>query len=392
MNNKAPILYTPSGCLTSKALLLFVYGSLKGLELTQAQQHIAECGLCADAAEGLRMWMNENKSVDAIPSELMGNTDTDIFELAGNQPDPDKNRTPANLTGDFQARTDTINERVRQRLHAYDLIEKAGNNRLPYKPYVWLAAAATLLLFIGGGYILWMQTMADSKKLAQKPGINSAFNPKTFGTTGYEALPFPPSQSTSVLTINYDHKKSDKVPPVLAIVTEVTQKVASKNESSASTDDHVEYTKSQRSQASEAREEDYNESVYKRDHPETVVRRGGAAMKNEEMDDDSGSLYAFVNEMPSFPGGDTERRKFFSKHIRYPQYAAENDIQGNIVVGFIVKKDGSLANVKILHGIGGGCDEEALRVVKMMPPWKPGYQNGKKTNVLVTMPVYFKLQ
>jgi len=392
MNNKAPKLYTPSCCLTSKALLLFVNGSLKGLELTQARQHIAECGLCADAAEGLRMWLNENKSVDAILSELTANTDRDIFELPGNQPDPDKNRTPGKLTGDFQARTDTINERVRQRLFTLSLIEEDENKRSPYKPFIWLAAAATLLLFIGGGYILWLQTMADSKKLAQKPGINSSFNPKTFGTTGYEELPFPPSQSTSVLTIKYNRKKSDKVPPVLAIVTEDTHMVASKNESSAGTDDHVEYTKSQRSQASEAREEEYNESVYKRDHPETVVRRGGAAMKNEETDYDSGSLYAFVNEMPAFPGGDAARKKFFSKNIRYPLYAAENDIQGNVYVGFIVKKDGSLANVKILHGIGGGCDEEALRVVKMMPPWKPGYQNGKKTNVLVTMPVYFKLQ
>jgi protein TonB len=96
--------------------------------------------------------------------------------------------------------------------------------------------------------------------------------------------------------------------------------------------------------------------------------------------------------MPSFPGGDAERKKFLSKHLRYPLYAAEKDIQGNVYIGFIVKKDGSLDNIKILHGIGGGCDEEALRVMRMMPPWKPGYLKGKKVDVLFTMPVYFKLR
>lgn len=220
MNNKLSILFTPSGCLTADELMQFVNGSLKGSEFIQAQQHIAECDLCADAAEGLSMWLNEKKSVAAIASELTESPGTEVFGLSGNQPDSNTNITSITPPHDFQARADKINERVRQRLHAHALIEKAGNKSLTYKPYAWLAAAATLLLFIVAGYILWMQTQADSKKLAQKPGVNSAMNPKPFGTAGYQELPLPPSQSRSVLTIKYDRKKGDNVPPVLAIVTE----------------------------------------------------------------------------------------------------------------------------------------------------------------------------
>jgi protein TonB len=96
--------------------------------------------------------------------------------------------------------------------------------------------------------------------------------------------------------------------------------------------------------------------------------------------------------MPSFPGGDSERLKFLSKNIRYPQQAAENGIQGPVYISFVVKTSGILADVKILQGIGGGCDEEAIRVVKKMPRWNPGYLNGKKVAVLFNMKIDFRLQ
>jgi protein TonB len=99
-----------------------------------------------------------------------------------------------------------------------------------------------------------------------------------------------------------------------------------------------------------------------------------------------------VEEMPVFPGGDTERQKFLAETIQYPQQAAENAIQGTVYVQFVVDSKGNITDVKILRGIGGGCDEEALRVIKMMPTWKPGRQNGKTVRVLYNMPVIFKLQ
>lgn len=100
----------------------------------------------------------------------------------------------------------------------------------------------------------------------------------------------------------------------------------------------------------------------------------------------------FAEEMPSFLGGDTERLKFLTDNIKYPQTAQENGIKGTVYVRFVVDTKGNITDVKVLRGIGGGCDEEAVRVIKMMPQWHPGKQNGIAVRVLFTMPVVFKLQ
>ena len=79
------------------------------------------------------------------------------------------------------------------------------------------------------------------------------------------------------------------------------------------------------------------------------------------------------------------------ENIKYPEAAKKQGIQGTVYVSFVVEKDGTVSNVKLLKGIGGGCDEESIRIVKGMPKWKPGIQNGKTVRVLFNMPIYFKL-
>ena len=99
-----------------------------------------------------------------------------------------------------------------------------------------------------------------------------------------------------------------------------------------------------------------------------------------------------VEEMPVFPGGDMERLRYLAANIQYPIQATENGIQGTVYFQFIVDSKGNITDVKILRGIGGGCDEEALRVINMMPQWKPGRQNGRTVRVIYNMPVVFKIQ
>jgi|APIni6443716594_1056825.scaffolds.fasta_scaffold12297_2 protein TonB len=96
--------------------------------------------------------------------------------------------------------------------------------------------------------------------------------------------------------------------------------------------------------------------------------------------------------MPSYPGGETERMKFLQDHIQYPQLAAEISVQGTVYIRFVVDSKGNITDAFVLRGIGGGCDEEALRVINAMPQWHPGKQNGKAVRVLFTMPIMFKLQ
>ena len=103
-------------------------------------------------------------------------------------------------------------------------------------------------------------------------------------------------------------------------------------------------------------------------------------------------VFTIVEEMPSYPGGDQKMYEYLGKNIKYPQIARESSIQGRVFVNFVVEPDGSVSNVKVHRGIGGGCDEEAVRVVKSMPKWKAGKQRGKAVRVSYTLPVVFKLQ
>ena len=96
--------------------------------------------------------------------------------------------------------------------------------------------------------------------------------------------------------------------------------------------------------------------------------------------------------MPEYPGGDQAMMDFVAKNVQYPQEARDKGISGRVLVSFIVEKDGSIADVKVVKGIGGGCDEEAVRVVKAMPKWKPGKDKGKPVRVSYMMPFTFKLQ
>lgn len=103
-------------------------------------------------------------------------------------------------------------------------------------------------------------------------------------------------------------------------------------------------------------------------------------------------IFTVVENEPEFPGGMDALYKYLSQNIKYPQLARENGITGKVYVTFVVEKDGSIANPKILRDIGGGCGAEAIRVVKAMPKWNPGKQRGKAVRVQFNLPVNFNLK
>jgi len=99
-------------------------------------------------------------------------------------------------------------------------------------------------------------------------------------------------------------------------------------------------------------------------------------------------IFTYVEQMPTYPNLEA----YLAKNIRYPDNARENGISGRVIVKFVVNEDGSVSDVQIVRGIGGGCDEEAKRVVSSMPRWTPGKQNGHAVKVYFTLPVSFKLE
>lgn len=96
--------------------------------------------------------------------------------------------------------------------------------------------------------------------------------------------------------------------------------------------------------------------------------------------------------MPEFPGGEAALFGYLGKKLNYPSIAFDNGISGTVYVSFVIGKNGEITDIDVLKGVSGGCTEEALRVIKGMPKWKPGEQNGKAVKVRYTLPIKFKLK
>jgi len=117
---------------------------------------------------------------------------------------------------------------------------------------------------------------------------------------------------------------------------------------------------------------------------------GNADVKNvtEAVDN---TVFSAVEINPEYPGGEAQFAKFLQKNIKYPAMAKENNIQGKVYITFVVERDGSLTDIKIVRDPGSGLGDEAERVLKISPHWKPGIQNGKPVRVQYTVPVNFSL-
>ena len=110
-----------------------------------------------------------------------------------------------------------------------------------------------------------------------------------------------------------------------------------------------------------------------------------------QTESDGISVFNLVEKQPEFPGGEQALLDYIGSNVHYPKKARKKNIQGTVYISFIVEKDGKVSTVRVLRGIGGGCDEEAVRVVSSMPAWKPGYQRGKPVRVQFNLPIRFIL-
>ncbi len=133
--------------------------------------------------------------------------------------------------------------------------------------------------------------------------------------------------------------------------------------------------------------DDRNETKTLKD--EVVVEK---KTEPEKKKDEPEKVFTSVEQMPQFPGGDAALMKYLSSHIQYPAMAAENNVQGKVILQFVVEKDGKVGEVKVARSVDKDLDREAIRVVKSLPKFTPGRQNGQPVRVWYTLPVTFKLQ
>ncbi|RHJ93428.1 energy transducer TonB [Bacteroides sp. AM07-16] len=111
----------------------------------------------------------------------------------------------------------------------------------------------------------------------------------------------------------------------------------------------------------------------------------------EEEEESAQQIFTVVEEMPKFPGGDSELLKYIGKSLKYPVIAQENGIQGRVICSFVVNRDGSIVDAEVVRGVDPSLDKEALRVINTMPKWTPGKQRGKPVRVKYTVPITFRL-
>jgi protein TonB len=103
-------------------------------------------------------------------------------------------------------------------------------------------------------------------------------------------------------------------------------------------------------------------------------------------------VFLRVEDPPKFVGGEDSLRNFIKRHLKYPEEARKEQISGKVELQFIVEKDGTITNAEVIWALIHGCDEEALRVMKLMPKWKPGKQSGRAVRVKFIMPIVFALE
>lgn len=116
-----------------------------------------------------------------------------------------------------------------------------------------------------------------------------------------------------------------------------------------------------------------------------------AYVANAQATDSTQVIFTIVEKMPQFPGGEIGLAEYLEKNIVYPDTALQHGIQGKLYITFLIDELGNVTKPKIIRGIGGGCDEEAIRVIQAMPRWTPGMQNGRAVKVQYNLPIRFTM-
>lgn len=135
-----------------------------------------------------------------------------------------------------------------------------------------------------------------------------------------------------------------------------------------------------------------NEAAPKAETPKAAVVEKVELPPEPKKEEDDKKVFTSVEQMPQFPGGDAALLKYISSHLQYPAMAQEQGTQGRVVLQFVVTKNGSVGEVKVARSLSPECDREAIRVVKSLPRFTPGRQNGQAVNVWYTLPVTYRLQ
>ena len=134
-----------------------------------------------------------------------------------------------------------------------------------------------------------------------------------------------------------------------------------------------------------------SQQIYQLSKSSAILQAADITIVEDTIPKRNGPVFTSVEKVPEFPGGINAFLQFLSRTVKYPEQARENNVQGRVIISFIVETDGSLTNIRVVRGVGSGTDEEAIRALKLSPKWLPGYQNHHKVRVAYSVPINFAL-
>jgi TonB family protein len=347
-----PGLFDVSGNLTVQAMESYISGGLSMEEMDLVHKHLDENPFDREALEGLQ-----------------------------------KHYSSRNLQ--------EIDELRKSVIMAAGKLPETGRRISVSRTYWYAAAVLILLMGVSVFMVLMFRTPLNKPELA-------VLQPDTIVST---------ATSTSTDVVHEDKKQSVSendivpVPPPVARI-KVVEDYAPVEEKELAAEPEVVINDDVIVEADLLSEEKIVGGIEKKDEniqeeylivSEMAAPESSRAMSKMVLDSEAeiaeeSQIFMAVEQMPEFPGGEEALYKFLTENITYPQSAKESGVQGRVYVTFVVEPDGTISDLRVLKGIGGGCDEEAIRVVKAMPEWIPGKQRGKPVRVQYNLPVKFSLE
>ena len=372
-------LFTSGGCLSQEGTILYLEHQLSGRERSLVREHLSTCNFCREALDGLQQ-------VD----------------------------TPEQLQPVFSELKTKLREEIRESQHP-----AFPRRRQLFDRVYYFSAAASILVLIGVLFLLDRENnsfpfegnnsnevLIAEKPVPPMPQAWASIPPSS------EALDSGPSNHLNQRneTIEGGQKertpenKSPGIPNELrttdkrleSYLAETDEKTITKNENTIAqrmdlaATIPVEYFLSEITVQGRNQTINFIDPIENRsDVRDEFMQETG--LDTEEITALSNHFFNPVESMPEFPGGIEGLNTYLAERLTYPKYAREHKIKGRVILSFLIDSYGTIRDIKVVRGIGGGCDQEAIRVIRQMPAWKPAYQNGQPVSVQFTLPINFQM-
>lgn len=402
-------LFSPSGCLSEEGLLLRKLGLLSGDDLNAVEKHLESCELCASAAEGYEQADSVVFSEDV--ATMNADLETALSNIVEKKQEPELNEIQGLQVPQFPGMSPEEMRNFTRKIKENPIYpgstqaeKEIEQERKPARISFWrghrteLVAAGLLLLLAVGSWQIFVQfkKSENSGKLAVITETSDTLNKKT-SRPGPEpvstiASDLKPDKLTDVPVKTEQAKViEDKEATILIVEDDTAVEEFSSDLIISPVVTNEEIAEVSPAIAGTVVQSDKIDNTSAKEVKKSISRSDSQAMAEAEEEISGFEVFTVVEESPQYPGGEELRLKFLAENLYYPQAAREASVQGTVYITFVVEADGTITDIRVLRGIGKGCDEEALRVIKLMPKWLPGKQRGKPVRVQYNLPIKFSL-